>query len=200
MIFLIYKITNKKIGKCYIGATNNFKRRKTQHKKRFNPKDYTFKILAEYNSPDELYEAEKYWIWHYNSYKEGYNKTRGGIGRHIDYKSYRTYGFKLDEEIARKIEDIKEKTGKTYKEIFIEALNKSLNDDLIEEFLKDIKHEEIKISQLDVPLMESTYNMLLEGKITTELLPQIFNKLINGMKSVIESNYLLNKKWEEMKK
>ena len=122
MSFQIYRITNKKTGKCYIGATNNFKRRKTQHKKRFNHKDYTFKILAKYDSPDELYEAEKYWIWHYNSYKEGYNKTKGGIGRHIDYKSHRTYGIKFDEEIAKKIETIKEVTGKTYKEIFLEAI------------------------------------------------------------------------------
>lgn len=112
----------------------------------------------------------------------------------------RSYTISVDEELAKKIEQLKEESRKSYTEIFIEALNKSLNDDLIKEFLKDIKHEERKISQLDVPLMESTYNLLLEGKITTELLPQIFNKLINGMKSVIESNYLLKKKWEEMKK
>ena len=68
---------------------------------------------------------------------------------------------------------------------------------LIEEFLADLKHEEIKTSQLDIPLMESTYNMLLEGKMTTELLPQIFYKIINAMKSVTESNYLLKKKWEQ---
>ncbi len=122
MNFQIYKITNKKTGKSYIGATCNFKRRKGEHKKKFNPKDYKFKILGEYNSPDELYEAEQYWVWHYNSYKDGYNKTKGGYGRHIDYKNHRVYTMKFDEEIAKKIEKVKDKTRKSYKEIFLEAI------------------------------------------------------------------------------
>lgn len=128
MSFQIYKITNKKTGKCYIGATHNLKRRKREHKKRFSSKDYTFRILAEYNSPDELHEAEKYWIWHYNSYKDGYNKTKGGMGRHVDYKIHRTYVFQFDEEIAQKIEKYKNATHKTYTELFIEAIKKFLED------------------------------------------------------------------------
>ena len=112
----------------------------------------------------------------------------------------RSYTISVDETLAKKIEEIKDKSRRSYTDIFIDALNECLNNDLIEEFLKDIKHEEIKLSQLDVPLMESTYNLLLEGKITTELLPQIFGKIIDGMKSVKKSNFLLNKKWSEKKK
>lgn len=85
-------------------------------------------------------------------------------------------------------------------QIFMNTNEKVLTNNLIKEFLDDIEHEEIGILQLDIPLLESTYKMLLEGKITSELLPQIFNKIINEMASVILSIHSLKKKWEVRRK
>jgi len=77
---VIYKITNKENGKSYIGMTTQYMKRIGDHSLRFNPSKHTFKILAEYNSKEELEEAEKYWIWRYNSYSKGYNNNLGGRG------------------------------------------------------------------------------------------------------------------------
>lgn len=89
----IYKITNKENCKVYIGQTNNFARRYKEHflwklNKRqyideiisdFGTDNFTFEIIEECPS-EKLDEREKYWIQFYNSFYDGYNKTKGGAG------------------------------------------------------------------------------------------------------------------------
>lgn len=80
--------------KWYIGRTNNYQRRISEHKQELNsPKHqhyakvkamhkykYEF-VIIEQNIPDELIaEREQYWIKFYNSYEDGYNMTFGGEG------------------------------------------------------------------------------------------------------------------------
>lgn len=86
---VIYKITNLINGEAYIGQTINFERRKKEHLKakdnfaihnairKYGIDNFSWEILEEC-SENLLNEREKYWISYYNTYKEGYNSTRGG--------------------------------------------------------------------------------------------------------------------------
>lgn len=92
----IYKFTNLKNSKVYIGQSINIEVRKKAHlKAAFNPnhinyycqfykalreygiENFSFEILEEC-SKEELNEKEKKWIAYYNSYENGYNMTPGG--------------------------------------------------------------------------------------------------------------------------
>ena len=97
----VYKITNIKNGKMYIGKTElTIKERFQQHcrdsKKieknnrplykamnKYGVESFVVEELEETNFPEE---REKYWIEFYNTFKNGYNATIGGDGkRYIDY-------------------------------------------------------------------------------------------------------------------
>lgn len=92
----IYKITNKKDGRCYIGQSIDIGNRWTEHFKaaiggtltfqtnKFyqamateGPESFTYEIL-EICDRDKLNERERYWIEFYNSKELGYNTTIGG--------------------------------------------------------------------------------------------------------------------------
>lgn len=86
----IYKITNLKTGQSYIGQSNNLERRRNEHMswpgarqeidlaiRQNAPDDFKFEIL-EYCKEEELDDLEKYWIEYYNTFENGYNKTKGG--------------------------------------------------------------------------------------------------------------------------
>ena len=89
----IYKITNKNNNKVYIGQSNNLERRYKEHFewnnnstqyidlliKDLGKDNFLYEIIEEC-SFSELDDKEKYWINYYNSFYEGYNKTKGGNG------------------------------------------------------------------------------------------------------------------------
>lgn len=99
----IYKITNKINGKVYIGKTmhtvekrwrqhcHNYKRRKTEKRplysamNKYGVENFTIEEIEECDHVN-LNEREKYWIQHFNSYRNGYNATIGGDGTpYVDY-------------------------------------------------------------------------------------------------------------------
>lgn len=87
----IYKITNLINGKCYIGQTNNYKRRFLEHRAKgyssegvkilyfafdkYGLDNFNFEIIEECENYNE---REKYWIQCYDSFNNGYNMTIGG--------------------------------------------------------------------------------------------------------------------------
>ena len=89
----IYKITNKNNGLIYIGQSKNIERRKIEHfnNNRYNlseidkaiqligAENFSFEVLEECLA-EELDQKEEYWIQYYDSYNNGYNKTKGGQG------------------------------------------------------------------------------------------------------------------------
>ena len=98
----IYKITNLINGHCYIGKTNNFKRRKddhfrlaiaTGHKeynktlyqaiRKYGQENFSFEIIEELENYSISGEREKYWIKYFDSYNNGYNESEGGDGGSI---------------------------------------------------------------------------------------------------------------------
>lgn len=95
----IYKITNLINGQCYIGKTNNFKRRENDHFKlaiitghkeynktlyqairKYGQENFSFEIIEELEDYSLSREREKYWIKYFDSYKNGYNESEGGDG------------------------------------------------------------------------------------------------------------------------
>lgn len=89
----IYKITNTKNEKSYIGQSTNIEERWKQHKQAIQTSDkswyplarqesdgiddFTFEVLQQCKA-EELDELEDYWVDHYKSYINGYNQTKDG--------------------------------------------------------------------------------------------------------------------------
>lgn len=89
----IYKITNTKNEKSYIGQSTNIEKRWKQHKQAIQTSDkswyplarkesdgvddFTFKVLQQCKA-EELDELEDYWVNYYKSYVNGYNQTKDG--------------------------------------------------------------------------------------------------------------------------
>ena len=89
----IYKITNKINGKSYIGQTSksSIEERFNEHWRSRNSKrfalqnalikygkeNFNLELLEETDNPSE---REKFYIEYYNTFKDGYNETRGGEG------------------------------------------------------------------------------------------------------------------------
>jgi group I intron endonuclease len=94
-IYSIYKATNIKNGKSYIGFDSHWPKRKSEHKsaairdtnynkfynaiKKYGWESFAWEII--YQSTDGhhcLHTMESYFITEYNSLADGYNSTRGG--------------------------------------------------------------------------------------------------------------------------
>ncbi len=97
---VIYKITNIENNKSYIGFDSHaehLSHRWESHKRdctlcdtkfytalRDNIEKFTYEIIDRENSILDLALKEIYWIDFYDSYKNGYNSTRGGDGLNQD--------------------------------------------------------------------------------------------------------------------
>lgn len=94
---IIYKATNKINNKSYIGQTiKSLRSRKSQHLADSIRKNYNFhkaiqkygidsfswEILCECDSKEEMDEMEFHYIIQYDTYRNGYNCTFGGEGSH----------------------------------------------------------------------------------------------------------------------
>lgn len=96
---VIYKITNKINGKCYIGKTTktvewrwkiHIRHSKFDNDhllfhraiKKYGVENFILEIIDTADNENELNEKEKYWIEYYKSYlkENGYNLTKGGEG------------------------------------------------------------------------------------------------------------------------
>lgn len=96
MYGIIYKVTNKINNKVYIGQTiQTLSQRRNKHYYKANneaninthfinalrkyPKEsFSWEIIDQANSQEELDNKEKYWIQYYNSINDGYNTKDGG--------------------------------------------------------------------------------------------------------------------------
>lgn len=94
---IIYKITNNKNNKVYIGiTTRTLEVRWKEHLRQTSQKiDIAIREIGKENfnieeiercSIDKLDEREQFWISYYNSFDKGYNLTYGGRGNKILFK------------------------------------------------------------------------------------------------------------------
>jgi group I intron endonuclease len=89
-IYAVYKIENLINGKCYIGISNNYKRRWREHKKspyavgkairKYGVDNFSFEVIYCASTFEHVMEMETFFIKEYNSKKAGYNLTEGGEG------------------------------------------------------------------------------------------------------------------------
>lgn len=139
----IYKLTSPS-GKVYIGQTKNtielrwnqhirswerWKRERTKKGgstklyfalDKYPPENWKIEILCKCSLREELDEKEEYYIQSYNSIEDGYNITKGGSGRKVDFfdedhkknlsnarKEYfnTDEGLKWKEELSKKYSD-----------------------------------------------------------------------------------------------
>lgn len=88
----IYKITNARTGKSYIGQSVNIENRWNQHQNKLNSgTHHNNGLQRDWNRGDKFHfqvleytpyldEREKFYINHFNTFHNGYNMTRGGSG------------------------------------------------------------------------------------------------------------------------
>ena len=94
--YYIYKATNKINGKSYIGQTSQFRQRVWQHMrcyekedclfhralKEFGKDNFEWEVLATCNTREESLRLERHYIEVFDTYHNGYNENRGGVGGH----------------------------------------------------------------------------------------------------------------------
>lgn len=104
----IYKITNKKTKKSYIGQSNDIERRFKEHQtkgeksripvdiviKKYGKDNFLYEIIEECNI-EELNQKETYWIQYFDTVNNGYNCNLGGEQQSIGESNGRA---KLTEE------------------------------------------------------------------------------------------------------
>ena len=94
--YYIYKATNRINGKAYVGQTNNWRSRIWQHMrcyekenclfhdaiKKYGFDSFEWELLETCNDRKRAIDLEKYYIELYDTYKNGYNENKGGVGGH----------------------------------------------------------------------------------------------------------------------
>ena len=124
---IIYKVTNKINGKCYIGQTrHSLEFRKKSHLtkahsgvnthfysaiSKYGDDNFEWEIVCSTNDKRRLNELETFYIQKYDSIKHGYNMVDGGDNNIMDIESVKT---KHDEKM-RSLE-VRNKISKTMKE------------------------------------------------------------------------------------
>ena len=119
----IYLIKNKVNNCCYIGQSTNITRRWRQHKeaavnneeaplyaamRKYGIDNFDFSVLEEC-AVEELNNKEIEYIEKFNSYKQGYNQTRGG--------NQYSHNIKISDEELEEIIELLTKTDIPQKEI-----------------------------------------------------------------------------------
>lgn len=114
----IYSITNKVNGKRYIGLSTNIKRRIASHKyqlkynrhenfklqrawNKYGEESFKFDVLVECINSENLAQVEMDLIEKYDSFRNGYNCSKGGEG---------VIGYEVPEEARKKMSMAKQGT------------------------------------------------------------------------------------------
>lgn len=184
----IYKITNLKNNKCYIGQSKSIEDRKNKHLtllrnnkhnnqhlqnawNKYLEESFIFEIIEElsYDKIDLLNEREKYWIDYYNSFDNnfGYNNTLGGDG---------IKGYTHSDEAKKKISESSK--GRTLTEEHKQKLINSITG------RKKSKEELEKLSNAAKGRKISEWHkkQLIEGRKNYKMTDEVKQKISNSRK------------------
>lgn len=207
----IYKFESKKTHKVYIGQSVNINKRKWEHLnnpsnnslidkrlKEYGEEAFDFEIL-ELCKPEELDEKEKYWINYYDSYKNGYNLTKGGRAQYGE----NNINAKLAEEQVLKIIELLKNSKLSEKEIAhkfnvhrnaIDSINRCQSWSFLHNFNNNIRKEALLEQGYNGSTHSGEYSK--SNKITTEQALKIIEELKQTQKSLVQiskdSNISLN--------
>jgi len=93
----IYKITENKTGRCYIGQSKNIEARWKQHHNRFPTLNFSYEIVIRcIDEPEVLDYWERFCIADFKAKMLGFNNTKGGNG---------AWGWKNPEEVKAKMSE-----------------------------------------------------------------------------------------------
>jgi predicted GIY-YIG superfamily endonuclease len=108
-MWVVYEITRDD-GQKYIGKTssNRIKQRMRSHRNGsiFKDHDFTYRILYECVTHDEVLEAETRLIREYDTYNSGLNKTPTGKGYGHSSPNFSTLGRKYSESSKKKMSEV----------------------------------------------------------------------------------------------
>lgn len=200
----IYKITNIKNGKCYIGETiQNYKKRWRDHIycskndksgspvlvnafKKHGIDNFKFEVLI-ICFDDKRFEMETHYIKKYNSLvPNGYNICLGGKG---------ISGFKFTDEMKQKLKDKQQASekwkeacqkniiGKRKGEIRSEEIKRKISEGMkkYRENNKDKSGKKVLQYSLDGQLI-NTYPSIAEAGRQLNITPQSISKVIHGQR------------------
>lgn len=162
----IYKITNIKNDKCYIGKTlktiserwkehcKDYLRRDEEKRplysamKKYGIENFKIEEIEQCNE-NIVNDREKYWIEYYGSFKNGYNATIGGDG-----KAY------IDRELVIKTYEKIQNIKKTAQILNIDAGN--LSNILKENNIRILTSQEVSINQFGkcIAMLDKNDNVL----------------------------------------
>lgn len=178
----IYKITNLKNGKFYIGKTYDIEKRWKQHLSLAGKKRHPFyDAIAHYGAENFIIEVvdktdvslindlEKKWILETNAIKLGYNITEGGTG---------------GDTFSNKSNELKDVTREKLRKYISE--NNPMYNEIVKEKYKKI---------INAP---NHRQKISNGVLNAYKNPQYKQKISDGLKLALQSPEL-RKKWSECK-
>ena len=148
MTYSIYKITNLVNSKCYIGFTEDTKRRWKQHKvnrkngvkplyqafRKYGLENFTFEVIYESEDREEtLLIKEPYYINLYDSIRNGYNFQEGGSNTNTQELKEINRKRMLENNPMKNPETVKNNKGvfkKGHKPVVTEERNKKISDSM----------------------------------------------------------------------
>jgi len=168
-IYSIYKATNIINGKSYIGFTSKElsvrikQHQQLRHDNRFHNAIRkhgwnNFEWECIYQSKDGVYtlnEMEPYFIIEYNSYKNGYNGTRGGDG---------AFGRKHTEETKRKISEASKRNSYSKGRVLSEETKRKMSEAKKGKVFSEEHKRKISVTNKGKVLSEETKSKQSEAK------------------------------------
>lgn len=144
---IIYKFTNNVNGKSYIGQTNDFKRRKSEHIScakrkcefavhraihKYGLGAFTWEVLHECDDREELSKMEIHYIKEHDTYRNGYNMTVGGEHSVAGRKGSPEHRMKMSKIMKGRV-----KFTKTY--LVTTPVGETINVDNLAKFCRENK-------------------------------------------------------------
>lgn len=172
-MYVVYKITRDD-GQIYVGTTSRKRLniRMSQHRrhKRFIGHEFSYEVIYESESYDDVQSAEERFIFEFNSFNCGLNETIDGSGNHMS-PDFTTRGYVYSVESRKRMSDNHwSKSGK------YQPWNKGKKNCFNDEVLKSMSEKRkgvrpkgtVKLNEEDVRKMRSDFSDQIDLGVLTQ--------------------------------